>query len=322
LDPAGNTYWVQMLSSPASVSGSSVTINDLTPDTDPYNLSITEVLAAPSLTLPLGTSQISGAAMTTQRAVAKKTNADENSNGALILSDLAGRSVTDACSPGGIVTLNGAGFGLESPQTSTSFPLPLRLGGLQVDVNGNLAPLLFASALQVTFQCPLLPPGTPLDISLEAPNGLSRSPGLSVMREAAPELFTVGATNEGVVLLSATNEIAIPQDQSVPSRPAQPGEFITVYASGLGQFAGNVPAGTPAPSGPPIPLKNRIRVVVGGTGIDPAFAGYAPGTVGLAQVEVQLPQGVPVGPAVPLYIEIFLEDGTAIQSNEVTIAVR
>jgi uncharacterized protein (TIGR03437 family) len=307
LDPAGNTFWVQTLSGPTRLSGTSVTVNDLTPTADPYNLSIVEILAdlsggapTPSGAIPL----MSAAMSRDQVAPSKQDNSSQTSSESLILSDLAGRYVTNACSPGGTVALN-----------VMSFPFPLQLGGLQVDVNGIPAPLLSAAGSRVTFQCPWLAPGTPLDISLEGPNGISRSVGPSVMRETAPELFTLDATNQGVVLLGATNEIAMLKTEAVASRPAQRGEYLTVYASGLGEFADRIPAGSP------ILLKNRIRVVVGGIEIDPAFAGYAPGTVGLSQVDAQLPSSVPAGPAVPLYIEAILGDGTVIQSNEVTVAI-
>jgi hypothetical protein len=46
LAPVGDTYWVQMQSSPILLSGTAVTINDTTPTGDRYNLSIVEILAA------------------------------------------------------------------------------------------------------------------------------------------------------------------------------------------------------------------------------------------------------------------------------------
>lgn len=46
LSPAGDTYWVQMQSSPTPLSGTSVSINDTAPTGDRYNLAIVEVLAA------------------------------------------------------------------------------------------------------------------------------------------------------------------------------------------------------------------------------------------------------------------------------------
>jgi hypothetical protein len=47
MPPAGDTYWVQMRSSPTPASGTSVTINDTAPTGDRYNLSICEVVPAP-----------------------------------------------------------------------------------------------------------------------------------------------------------------------------------------------------------------------------------------------------------------------------------
>jgi uncharacterized protein (TIGR03437 family) len=195
---------------------------------------------------------------------------------------------------------------------------PQHKGDLQVTANGAAIPLLFASGSQVGFQCPLLSPGTLLDVTLEGPNGLSKSADPSVMRDATPELFTVDGTNQGVILLGATNEIAMPTNQAVASRPAQRGEYVTVYANGLGQFVDSTGAGSDSP----VPLKNRIRVVVGGIEIDSAFAGHAPGTPGFSQVHVLLPQSVPDGPAVPLYLQVILPDGTVIDSNEVAVAIQ
>ena len=46
LAPVGDTYWVQMQSSPILLSGTTVIINDTAPTGDRYNLSIVEILAA------------------------------------------------------------------------------------------------------------------------------------------------------------------------------------------------------------------------------------------------------------------------------------
>jgi uncharacterized protein (TIGR03437 family) len=61
--------------------------------------------------------------------------------------------------------------------------------------------------------------------------------------------------------------------------------------------------------------------MLGGIAIDPTFAGLAPGTVGLSQLNIVLPRGVPTGTAVPLYIQVVLPDGTVVESNEVTVAI-
>jgi hypothetical protein len=50
LTSAGDTYWVQMQTSPTPNSGTSVSINDTAPTTDRYNLSICEILPSTAVT--------------------------------------------------------------------------------------------------------------------------------------------------------------------------------------------------------------------------------------------------------------------------------
>jgi len=135
------------------------------------------------------------------------------------------------------------------------------------------------------------------------------------------EIVTLGGTNQGAILLANSNAIAMTKTEGILSRPAARGDYLTIYATGLGDVLDGVPTGMPAPLDRPIPPNNKISVVVGGVGIDPAFAGLAPGTVGLFQVNTQLPDGVPTGPAVPVYIKVILADGTVVESNKVTMAV-
>ena len=225
------------------------------------------------------------------------------------------------CSPGGLATLFGDGFTTQGSQSSISFPLPTQLAGVRLMVNGDPAPLLFVSDSQINFQCPLLPPDSSLDVAVEAENGVLTSLGQSSMQAVAPSLFTYDEASQGVVLIGTTNEIAMPKTDGIPSRPARTGEFVTIYANGLGEVVDGVPTGTPALLDRLAPLRNKVSVVVGGIAIEPAFAGLAPGTTGLFQVNAQLAQGVPIGPAIPLYIKVTLADGTTFASNTVSMAI-
>jgi hypothetical protein len=47
LAPVGDTYWVQMQTSPTALGGTSVTINDTAPTTDRFNLSIVSIVPLP-----------------------------------------------------------------------------------------------------------------------------------------------------------------------------------------------------------------------------------------------------------------------------------
>jgi uncharacterized protein (TIGR03437 family) len=302
---AVNTLWVQMRNSPTPLSGTSVAINDTAPTTDRYNLSIVEILPA----------------LTATTANAPALAAREMPGFNLTMSNSASAVRGDVCSPGGLANLSGAGLTTQAPQSATSVPLPTRLADMQVDVNGAPAPLLFISDSRVTFQCPMLAPGSPLEVSLRTESGISTTAIRSVMQAAAPGLFTWGRGGQAVIMNAATNEIAMPKTKGIASRPAVPGEFITIFANGLGEVIDGVAAGTQAPEDRLVLLKNQIKVVLGGTEIDPAFAGLAPGTVGLFQVNAQLPADVSVGQGVPLYLKVILADGTVVSSNVVTLAI-
>jgi uncharacterized protein (TIGR03437 family) len=195
------------------------------------------------------------------------------------------------------------------------------LAGVQVKVNGRASPLLFVSASQVNFQCPQLSPGSPLDVTVEAESGASLRADSGLMAAAAPGVFTMGATNQGVILSAATNEIAMPHTEGIASRPARPGEYLTIYATGLGNVVDGVAEGSQRPLDRQIRLEHKVRVVVGGVGVDSAFAGLAPGMAGVFQVNVWLPPNVPAASAVPLHLEVILQDGTVVESNTVALAV-
>jgi uncharacterized protein (TIGR03437 family) len=134
-------------------------------------------------------------------------------------------------------------------------------------------------------------------------------------------VFQMDASGRGVVTIAGTNEIAMTTTDGVPSRPAQPGDYLTIHATGLGEVVDGVAAGTAAPLHRSILTKAKISVMLGGIEIDPQFAGLAPGTVGVYQVNAQVPAGAVTGTAVPLYLKATLPDGTIVPSNTVTVAI-
>ena len=208
-----------------------------------------------------------------------------------------------------------------APEHSTAFPLPSRLGGIQVLVNGTAAPLLLASDSQINFQCPMLAEGTKLRIQVESESGVSSAPVESVMQAAVPVLFQMDATKRGLATIEGTGEIAIEETKGIAGRPARDGEVLALYASGLGEVVDGVPTGTAAPMDRAIRLARKITVVVGGSEIEPLFAGLEPGMAGVYLVKVQLPADIAKGNAVPVHLKVTLPDGTTAISNTVTIAI-
>jgi uncharacterized protein (TIGR03437 family) len=302
-----------------------VTINDTAPTSDRYNLSAVEILAAPAGSTGgshLGKAIDREISSTAAAQVASTlTNAGTLQASTFTLASIATGEAGDVCSPGGLASIVGPVLGVQGSEKVNSFPLPTKLAGVQVKVNGIAAPLLFVSDSQINFQCPVLTVGTPLTVTVEDLSGILSAPILSEMRPAAPGLFTVGGTKQGVVLIANTNEIAMAANKAIPSRPAMAGESLTIYASGLGGAMEDVVTGEPAPLSRLVGLKNKVTVVVGESEVVPDFAGLAPGAAGLYQVNLQLPARVSVGDSVSLYIKVTLADGTELQSNTVEIAL-
>jgi uncharacterized protein (TIGR03437 family) len=224
----------------------------------------------------------------------------------------------DAVSAGSITSLFGTNLATTITSNAAS-ALPTTLGGTEVLVNGISAPLFYSSPSQINFQMPPVSTGTAAQVVVVS-NGVS-GPAASVnVAPAAPGIFQAvpGGTAQGAIQIANTAVFAAPQGSiaGAQSRPANSGELLNIYCTGLGGVT-NAPApGTPASSDPLSTTVNLPQVTIGGVLASVVFSGLAPGFVGLYQVNVFLPAGGPAGAAVPVVLSI---DG--IQSNTVTIAI-
>src|SRR5665213_309500 len=228
-----------------------------------------------------------------------------------------------ACSPGAIATVIGSGFTNQSPQVATGPSWPLQLAGLQVNVNDQPVPLLYASDTLIHFQCPALAPGTGLRIVVRPDGAQPLDAILTIMQEATPGVYILDGSNQGAVLIAGTDLVAGADSTNRPSRPAKQGEYISIYADGLGTVDGVLPPGEPAPLDRLVRATAPVTVVIGDSELvlSPSFVGLTPGIVSLFVVNVQLTSDVQTGSSIPLYLKVTLSDGTVVSSNTVRIAV-
>ncbi|HUJ49914.1 MAG TPA: hypothetical protein VLW25_06930, partial [Bryobacteraceae bacterium] len=98
--------------------------------------------------------------------------------------------------------------------------------------------------------------------------------------------------------------------------PAHAGDYLQIYANGLGPVSNTPQTGAEAVASPLSYLIGNATVTIGGVQAPVSFAGLAPGFIGLYQVNVQVPQGVGTGDTVPVMLSIG-----ATVSNGVTISV-
>ena len=197
-------------------------------------------------------------------------------------------------------------------------PLPFTLGGATLSIGGNILPLFFVSPGQINFQVPFLSVSGPTTVPMTITQGSLSSTVNVRIQPVAPALFTANAqgTGQGSVLIAGTASLAAPDGAFPGSRPVKPGEYISIYCTGLGDVTSRPALGSPSPGSPPASTLAAPVVTIGGVPATVSFSGLAPGFVGLYQVNVQIPPTAPAGASVPLVLTI-----ATLPANPVTIAV-
>jgi uncharacterized protein (TIGR03437 family) len=225
-----------------------------------------------------------------------------------------------AVAAGSIMSVFGTGLA-----TSTAFagavPLPTVLGGAALFFNDAQAvPQFFASVNQINAQLPWELAGQ-MQATLTDTVGILTSAGeLVQLATFAPGLFSTNqaGTGQGAILISGSGGlVAAPVGMFPGSRPANRGEFIEIFCTGLGPVTNQPPTGSAAGSSPLSVTTTTPVVTIGGVPAVISFSGLAPGFVGLYQVNVQVPAGAPVGNAVAVALSIG-----GVPANVVTIAVQ
>jgi uncharacterized protein (TIGR03437 family) len=197
--------------------------------------------------------------------------------------------------PGSILSLFGASLANQS-EAAAALPLPTELGGVKVLVGGIEAPLLSVTADaapgmdQINFQLPVeAGVWTYADVVVLNNGVFSDAEGIGIT-PSIPALFTVNQSGTGPAAALHANFSLV--DRSAPARA---GETISLFATGLG--AVNPPASTGQAPRSLSTITGTMEVRIGGRLVVVSFAGLAPGFVGLYQINVVVPSGLPAGEA-------------------------
>jgi uncharacterized protein (TIGR03437 family) len=212
----------------------------------------------------------------------------------------------DTVSQGDILVVKGEQLSFSGYTPGPAPPLPTKLGGTSVLVNGTAAPLFYTSYGQIAFQMPSeTAVGTALVQVQRDDSSISNKVSVDVAPRAPRLLVTVN------------------QDGSINSaaKPAKPGEVLTVYAIGFGPTSPAVATGAAAPSAEPLARVTPTPTVVFGAAFarvltTPLFAGLTPTFAGLFQVNVAVPAEAHSG---PLDMLVTVAD---VGSNTITIYVQ
>ena len=177
----------------------------------------------------------------------------------------------NVAAPGALVSIFGTALTTGTTWSAGATPLPQKLAGTSVLLNGAPIPLLYVSPQQINAQLPFeAAPAAALELVISAVNRASRPEPIRV-EAAAPGIFVVAGSGRRV------------------------GEVISIYATGLGQVRPEVATGAAAPLTPLSRTATEPVVTVGGARAEVHFSGLAPLFAGLYQVNAVIPSGLAPG---------------------------
>ena len=191
--------------------------------------------------------------------------------------------------PGQIISIYGQGVGPDIPAAAETGPdgrIATTLGEVQVLFDGRPAPILLAGAFQTNVQVPYEVEGQTSTSMQLLYRGIPSNVVDQSVVPAAPGILADLGTSDAEV---------INQDGTVNGRfnPAARGSVVSLFATGTGVMLPAVPTGEPA-GGPLAGIAQSVRVDISAHPAEILYAGAAPGLTGVAQVNVRLPDDLPI----------------------------
>jgi uncharacterized protein (TIGR03437 family) len=227
--------------------------------------------------------------------------------------------------PGSWIEIYGTNLAVDArgwgPADFNGVNAPTSLDGTTVTIGGQAAYVDYISAGQVDAQIPSNVTTGSQQLVVTTPYGTSS--GYSVTVNAtqpgilAPTSFVVGGKQYAAALFSdgVTYVAPVGAIPGVTSRPANPGEVITIYGVGFGPVTPNIPAGQTVLQSNTV--ASPVQFLFGGTAGTSSYSGLAPQAIGLYQFNVMVPN-VPASNLVPL---TFTLGGTPVTTQTLYTAV-
>ncbi|MBV9772178.1 MAG: Ig-like domain-containing protein, partial [Bryobacterales bacterium] len=231
-------------------------------------------------------------------------------------------------SPGGIATLTGNGIlnGVQGLVIASPVAglLPTSLGGASVTFNGVPAPIYYVEnangvqqmSVQVPFEA--LPAGASapanVNVVINAAGGESAIVTVQV-KPFAPGVFFTLIGNQKI-------PVAVRSDGSYisPTNPAQLGEDISVFATGLGQVTPSASTGSAGIAGQTVTAP--LLVGLSNSGVPIVSATYAQGTAGVYVITFHVPANSPTGPAEPFALVAYDSQSHTYFSQSISMPVQ
>lgn len=229
--------------------------------------------------------------------------------------------VTASIAPGELLLLTGTGLSTESLSMQGGQPFPTTLGGVTVSIDGSLCPIFYVSSTAIAAIVPYEVASNQSGLAnIQVTSNQTPSNVVQVyLTDAAPGSFS--ETENGIGLAAAEHGNG---ELITSSNPAQPGEYISMFLTGLGPVTPTITDGAVGPSNPlswaDVYKAGNLSVVFNelGSANNPGtieYAGLVPTLAGLYQLNVQVPTSG-LGEGDDVYVE-FVSDAAI--SNQIQI---
>lgn len=233
--------------------------------------------------------------------------------------------ITASVAPGELITLFGTGLSPVSMAMQGGQTFPSQLGGVSVTINGLPCPMDYVSSTQITVEVPfeVASNQTGLANIQVTNNGVASNVVQMFLTDAAPGSFSQSENGIGLAaaLHGATGTLITSSD------PAQPGEYISMFLTGLGPVTPVITDGAVGPTNPlsasDVYNSGNLTIYFNDYGLNGTvgnvgkieYAGLAPGFAGLYQINVQVPtSGLAAGDNV--YVE-FVTDAADVNQIQI-----
>jgi uncharacterized protein (TIGR03437 family) len=210
------------------------------------------------------------------------------------LENAAGSSAVAGCTPRSLATLIGR-FSTDNADGPTLL------------VNGDLTPIASADDTHVSFVCPALEDGAPLQFQVKTDLGES-NPLHSEMHDAAPGIFTIDGSGSGQAIAwrSDSTDLAVIPTFRNQGKPALSGDKISVLVTGI-----NCSENSSA---------EKLLISLSNTSVSVDSLTASARKAGACEIGFTVPDGV-AGDAVPLTLGVIRSDGRSLTSNAASIAI-
>jgi len=198
---------------------------------------------------------------------------------------------TYALAPETIASIYGSNLAA-APLQAGSVPLPTTLGGASVTIDGRPAFVGFISQHQINVQAPDDMAQGPVAVVVTN-NGSASAPATAQLQPYAPGLFQWGATNYATATRYADGALVASPSAVPGSVSAKPGDTLILWGTGFGPTQPATRSGQLITAASP--AESMPAVTVGGVSVNVIGATITPGTVGVYQIEIQLPQSIGLG---------------------------